>query len=134
MKKAVHKGLLPVILAALIAALTCIPALAFETEIDIAPKVLNIQSKGEVVTVHTEIPYSDVAASSVLLNGVAIDWWKVDNQGNFVAKFVMNEIKDLPLAIGGYNTLTLLGVTTWGEAFFGEQDIKIIDVAPKGKN
>lgn len=123
-----------IVLAASIAALTCIPAMAFETEIDIAPKVLNIQSSGEVVTVHTEIPYSDVAASSVLLNGVAIDWWKVDNQGNFVAKFVMNEIKDLSLVIGDYNTLTLLGVTTWGEAFFGEEDIKVIDVAPSGRN
>ena len=132
MKRALKTGFLPIIVAGLFLAITCLPALAFETEIDIAPKVLNIQSNGEVVTVHTEIPYSDVAASSVLLNGVAIDWWKVDNQGNFVAKFVMNEIKDLSLVIGGYNTLTLLGVTTWGEAFFGEEDVKVIDVEPQG--
>lgn len=124
---------MPVLAAALIVVLVCLPALAFETEIDVAPKVLNIQSSGEVVTVHTEIPYADVAASSVLLNGIAISWWKVDNQGNFVAKFVMNEIKDLPLDIGGYNTLTLLGVTTWGEAFVGQKDIKVISVVPSGK-
>jgi hypothetical protein len=132
MRKALRIGLLPVA-AALILALAYLPALAFETEIDVAPKVLNLQSSGEVVTVHTEIPYSDVAASSVLLNGIAISWWKIDNQGNFVAKFVMNEIKDLPLNIGGYNTLTLLGVTTWGEAFVGEKDIKVISVVPAGK-
>lgn len=133
MRKTLRMGLLPVFLGALIMALTCLPALAFTTEIDVAPKVLNLQSSGEVVTVHTEIPYSDVAASSVLLNGIAISWWKIDNQGNFVAKFVMNEIKDLPLDIGGYNTLTLLGVTTWGEAFVGEKDIKVISVVPSGK-
>ncbi len=133
MRKALCRGFLPVVLAALLAALMCIPAMAFETEIDIAPKVLNIQSSGEVVTVHTDIPYSDVAASSVLLNGIAIDWWKIDNQGNFVAKFVMNEIKDLPLDIGGYNTLTLLGVTTWGDAFVGEMDIKVINNVPSGR-
>jgi hypothetical protein len=132
MRKALRIGLLPVA-AALIVALVCLPALAFETEIDVAPKVLNLQSSGEVVTVHTEIPYSDVAASSVLLNGIAISWWKIDNQGNFVAKFVMNEIKDLPLDINGYNTLTLLGVTTWGEAFVGQKDIKVISVVPSGK-
>jgi hypothetical protein len=132
MRKALRIGLLPVA-AALIVALACLPALAFETEIDVAPKVLNLQSSGEVVTVHTEIPYSDVAASSVLLNGIAISWWKIDNQGNFVAKFVMNEIKDLPLDINGYNTLTLLGVTTWGEAFVGQKDIKVISVVPSGK-
>lgn len=133
MRKALRIGFMPVLAAALIVVLVCLPALAFETEIDVAPKVLNIQSSGEVVTVHTEIPYADVAASSVLLNGIAISWWKVDNQGNFVAKFVMNEIKDLPLDIGGYNTLTLLGVTTWGEAFVGQKDIKVISVVPSGK-
>ena len=68
------------------------PAAAFSTEIpiqiDVAPNVLNIQSQGAIVTVHTDIAYSAVDGASVYLNGVAIQWWKADARGNFVAKFV----------------------------------------------
>jgi len=59
--------------------------LVFDTEIDIAPNVLNIQSESVVVTVHTDIVYSAVIGSSVFFNGVAINHWKADAQGNFVA-------------------------------------------------
>ncbi len=106
----------------------------FDIEIDVAPNVLNIQSKSTVVTVHTDIAYSIVVGSSVFLNGVAIDWWKSDDRGNFVAKFVSDEIKTLEgLIIGDYNTLTLNGFTTGGEAFIGTQDIMVIDNMPAGK-
>ena len=111
---------------------------AFEIEIDVAPNVLNIQSESVVVTVHTDISYSAVAGSSVFLNGVAINHWKSDARGNFVAKFLSDEIKTLDgLIIGDYNTLVLTGYTTdddVSEAFKGEQDIMVIDVVPQGKN
>jgi hypothetical protein len=38
------------------------------------------------------------------------------------------------LIIDDYNTLVVTGYTTDGEAFIGEQDIKVIDVIPQGKN
>ena len=102
-----------------------------EIEIDISPNVLNIQSESTIVTVHTDIAYSLVVGASVFLNGVAIDWWKSDDRGNFVAKFVSDEIKTLDgLKIGDYNTLTLNGFTTGGEAFIGTQDIMVIDNIP----
>jgi len=72
----------------------------FEIEIDVSPNVLNIQSQGTVVTVHTDIGFSAVVGSSVLLNDVEIQSWKADNRGNFVAKFFMDAIKELPLDIG----------------------------------
>lgn len=104
--------------------------------IDVAPNVLNIQSSGTVVTVHTDMPYGSVAGASVTLNGVEIDWWKADNQGFFVAKFVMDEIKALAdsgdLVVGELNELTLKGLTNDGETFQGSQEILVIDkVAPK---
>ncbi|EFK07427.1 conserved hypothetical protein [delta proteobacterium NaphS2] len=103
-------------------------------EIQVSPNVLNIQSESEVVTVHTDIAYSTVVGSSVLLNGVAISHWKSDNRGNFVAKFVSQQIKDLPgLIIDGYNTLTLTGNTIGKEMFEGSQDIMVINVEPTGK-
>ena len=111
-----------------------VPTLCFgdeiiDIDIDVAPNVLNIQSEGQVVTVHTDINYSVVDGYSVLLNGVAINSWKADNRGNFVAKFLMEEIKTLDgLLIDDYNTLTLLGLTTDGEDFLGEQEIKVISI------
>ena len=103
-----------------------------DIDIDVAPNVLNIQSQGEVVTVHTDIAYWAVDVSAVFLNGVLISSWKADNRGNFVAKFLMEDIKTLDgLVIGGYNILQLLGATKDRVAFLGEQDIKVINVTPQ---
>ena len=107
---------------------------AFDIEIDVSPNVLNIQSNSTIVTVHTDIAYSLVVGASVFLNGVEIDWWKSDDRGNFVAKFMSDEIKTLDGLVIGDNTLVLTGYTTDGEAFIGEQDIQVIDVIPQGKN
>ena len=105
----------------------------FDIEIDVSPNVLNIQSASTIVTVHTDIAYNLVVGASVFLNGVAIDWWKSDDRGNFVAKFMSDEIKTLDgLIIDDYNTLTLTGYTTGGESFIGTQDIMVMDNIPVG--
>ena len=110
-----------------------VPCYAFDITIEIAPNTLNLESENHVVTVHTDIAYGDVSVSSIFLNGIAINSWKADNQGNFVAKFLTDDVKLLPgLVIGGYNTLTLVGATTDGEAFSGEKDIKVIEIIPQG--
>ena len=107
-----------------------IPALLMATGIRIAPNVLNLGSKGTVVTVHTTLPYSSVMASTVSLNGIEIQSWKADARGNFVAKFSMAAVKSLvssgalPL---GEVTLTLTGFTTDGSDFSGSSMITIID-------
>jgi hypothetical protein len=109
-------------------------AYSFESTIRIAPNVLNIQSEGTVVTVHTDIDYFVVDAQSVSLNGIEISSWKADNRGNFVAKFAMDEVKMLDdLAIGDYNAFVLEGLTVGGEAFWGEQEIVVIDILPRGQ-
>jgi hypothetical protein len=104
---------------------------ALEIMIDIAPNVLNIQSTGVVVTVHTDIGFGDVNAPTVCLNGVTISSWKADNRGNFVAKFSMVDVKALPLTIDAYNTFTMEGETTSGEKFSGTQDILVINREPR---
>ena len=121
---------------ALLSALLFSPTAAHSLEIaiDVSPNVLNIQSQGTVVTVHTDISYSLVDAYTVYLNGVAIRSWKADNRGNFVAKFSMDEVKTLEgLIIGDYNTLQMVGLTDDGEPFVGVQDIMVIDVLPQGR-
>jgi hypothetical protein len=102
-------------------------------DIQVSPSTLNLQNNGQVVTVHTEIAYSLVEAETVMMNGIEIDSWKADLQGNFVAKFLMDEIVGLPLEIGDYNELTLEGVKTDGTTFTGTDMVMVIDVVQKGK-
>lgn len=105
---------------------------ALEITIDVAPNVLNLQSNSAVVTVHTDIAYGDVDAPTVSLNGVTISGWKMDDCGNFVAKFTADDIKSLPLTVDVYNTFTLEGQTNSGEPFRGSQDILVVNNQPKG--
>ena len=116
-----------------ILALSASLCLAFEINIDVSPKVLNINSNGEVVTVHTNIAYSEVNGATVSINGVEIKSWKADDRGFFVAKFSMEEIKKLPLIIDEYNTLKLEGYTVNDEYFWGEEAIKVVNKKPKDK-
>lgn len=102
-------------------------------DIQVSPNVLNLQNNGQVVTVHTDIAYSLVVAQTVSMNGIAINSWKADLQGNFVAKFLMSEIVGLPLNIGEYNDLTLTGTKTDGTTFTGTDQILVINVIPKKK-
>ncbi len=112
------------------------PSYGFDITIQVSPSTLNIQSLGEVVTVHTSIAYSSVVGGTVTLNDLPISWWKADNQGNFVAKFEMSEVKALAAAgnlqVPGENELTLVGTTTDGAEFTGAQTITVINVTPSG--
>ncbi len=100
-------------------------------DIQVAPNVLNLQSQGQVVTIHTDLAFWTVTGSSVTLNGEEIESWKADNNGFFVAKFNMEAIKDLPLNVGEYNTLELKGEQTGGTQFIGVSEVLVID--KKGK-
>ena len=104
-------------------------------EIHVAPNTLNIQSQGHVVTVHTDIPYADVNAHTVTLNGIAIQSYKSDNRGYFVAKFSMLAVKALVnddvLELGEI-TLTLEGETRDDEVFTGSQVITVVEIIPAG--
>jgi hypothetical protein len=88
---------------------------AEEITIEIAPATLNLQSNGKVVTVHTDVAFSDIDVASVYLAGVAIDSWKVDDRGYFVAKFLIDDVKTLDgLIINDYNTLKFVALFSLG--------------------
>lgn len=112
---------------------TGLTSATIQITIDVSPNVLNLQNQGEVVTVHTDIAYGLVVGSTVYLNDIPIKSWKSDDRGNFVAKFCMEDVKDLPLYIGEMNTLTMVGLTIDGTTFSGSQEIKVINVIPAGK-
>lgn len=95
-------------------------------QIQVSPNVLNLGSKGEVITVHTDLPYSTVTGASVFLNGVPISWWKSDDRGFFVAKFDIDKVKYEAGLVVGENKILLTGVTTSGVQFSGEQTLKVV--------
>ncbi len=100
---------------------------AFEITIEVAPSVVSLDSQGQVVTVHTDIAYGAVDGWSVALNGLGIQSWKADNQGNFVAKFNLGDVKEmLKSEVGKEVVATLTGVSKNGEEFEGSDTIKII--------
>jgi hypothetical protein len=99
--------------------------------IDVSPNVLNLQNKGSVVTVHTDVAYGLVVKADIYLNTVLIQSWKADDRGNFVAKFNMDDVKGLPLTIGSYNELTMKGFLTTGDEFTGSQEILVINNIPR---
>ena len=108
---------------------------ACDNEIRIAPNTLNLKSEGTVVTVHTDVPYSSMDVYSVYLGGVAIESWKADDRGYFVAKFLMDEIKAIDgLILNDYNTFQLVGVTVSGEPVCGEAEVMVIDRGTSVRN
>ena len=106
---------------------------AEEITIEIAPSTLNLQSNGKVVTVHTDVPYSDIDVASVFLGGVLIHSWKADDRGYFVAKFLIDDIKTLDgLKIDDYNTLKFVALTIYNEEVWGVADVMVIDSGTGG--
>lgn len=103
-----------------------------QIDIDIAPSILNLQKvlnsrKGPVVTVHTDIDVDRVMVYSVFLSfitaendigSVPIKIYGDDNDGDFVAKFLMSDIKDLNPVVGN-NIFMLSGITKDKESFCG---------------
>jgi hypothetical protein len=101
-------------------------AFAFDISIsiDVAPNVVSLDSQGQVLTVHTDIAYGLVDGWTVALDGLPIQSWKADNQGNFVAKFNLDAVKSMVPV--GTVTVTLTGVTTEDDEFAGSDTIKVI--------
>ena len=120
------------ILAFMASALVSATADAGEITVRISPATLNLRSSGTVVTVHTDVPFDDVDVVSVYLAGVAIASWKADDRGFFVAKFAMDDVKSVDgLVINGPNTFQLVGLDVFGEPFWGEQEVMVIDRGPR---
>ena len=115
--------------AALSAMMLQLPSQCFaqEIEIQISPHVLNLQKMGDVVTVHADIDYYLVDDVTVALNGMLSINCFSDDRGDLVAKFEMEDIRDLTLNIGEENDFELTGTTEDGNVFYGNESIKVID-------
>jgi uncharacterized membrane protein len=114
---------------------------AQDVTIVVAPSVISFSSAGELLTVHTDIPYGEVVGDTVQLEhivdstsfAIPIDWWKADDRGNFVAKFLMLDVKTgLGLVPGEINALWLTGTRTDGSEFSGADEVLVKDRTASG--
>lgn len=105
---------------------------AFEAMIDVSPDVLNLQMQGQVVTIHSDVAFDAVDVSTVYMNGVPVATWKEEEQGYFVARFLIRDIRNLPLFINELNEFKLVGLTFQNDAFWAVQYVKVINVLPGG--
>jgi hypothetical protein len=100
-----------------------------EVDITIAPKTLSLDSAASCdeggVTVHADIPYSDVDHSTLELEGVPVLSTKPDGRGNLVAQFDRAEI--LAIVAPPSATLTLTGATVDGTPIAGSDTIRVVD-------
>jgi len=95
----------------------------------VSPSTLNLLSQGVWVTVHAEIPYSDVAAAGATLNGIPVESTFADSRGDLLATFIIDDVKEI--VEPGAVELTLSGTTKEGEPFSGTDIVQVVSV--KGK-
>ena len=91
--------------------------------ITIAPNTLVLGLQGTWVTVHTNIPYSSVQGSSVVLEEIPAASTFADNRGNLVAKFNQDEVE--AIVAPPQETLTLTGTYDNGDLFSGSDSIVV---------
>jgi hypothetical protein len=106
---------------------------AEEIGIQVSPSTINLAYEGVVVTVHAEIPLRGVVTASVKLNGVEVWYTKADARGDLVAKFHVDEVKEIIAPPSAELTLTgMVEVTPGVEVpFSGSDTVKVINQSGK---
>lgn len=93
-------------------------------DITISPKTFILSvDEGEWVTVHTDLPFSQVEAASIRLNGIPLVFAKSDNLGFFVAKLYREDVEATvapPSAV-----LEFTGWTYNGDVFYATDVIRV---------
>ena len=82
----------------------------------ISPNTLALSSLCDVITVHSNIPYRAVVATSVAINGVDVPFTKSDACGDLVAKIGVDDLAEF-LQPNEAVTLTLSGLLVDGSDF-----------------
>jgi signal peptidase len=99
--------------------------------VDIKPDTLNLESKGEWVTVYavvdTEYDEKDIIIKSVMLDGVIqAEWGEVQADGRLMVKFDRDSVIKLIPEGAKEVTFTISGSFTDGVKFTGEDTIKVV--------
>jgi hypothetical protein len=98
--------------------------------IQVSPSTINLDQKGEWVTVHADIPLGLVEAG-LTLNGVEVWYTKDDARGDLVAKFLVGDVLEIVAVPSA--TLVLRGTTITGDSFSGTDTVPVVDPPSKKK-
>ena len=123
--------------ALFISALLIVPlagtALASDNTIDIvvSPNVLNIESNGGSISVHTNIGYVSADEATLEVNGTVIEniYTFTDSRGNLVVKCSINTVKSI--VVGQEEATFVLTANYNGGVYTGTDTIAVIQVIPQ---
>ena len=90
----------------------------------ISPRTLVLSSPSDVITVHSNIPYGVVIATSVAVNGVDVPFTKSDSCGDLVAKIGVDDLAEF-LQPNQVITLTLSGMLIDETTFAVDETITV---------
>ena len=94
-----------------------------EITITVSPQTLVLSSQGEWVTVHADIAYHQVDTVTLLLNDIEVSVTKSDANGALVAKFELDDVKDIVHPPDA--TFLLEGATHEGSRFVGSDTVRV---------
>ena len=107
--------------------------LASDNAIDIvvSPHVLNIESNGGSISIHTNIGYVSEDDAALEVNGTPIEniYTFTDSRGNLVVKCSINTVKSI--VIGEEEATFVLTANYNGETYSGTDTIAVIQVIPQ---
>ena len=108
-------------------------ALAADNTIDmvVSPNVLNIESNGGSISIHTNIGYVSAADATLEVNGTPIEtiYTFTDSRGNLVVKCSINTVKTI--VVGEEEAVFVLTCNYNGELYSGTDTIAVIQVIPQ---
>ncbi|MFC1962868.1 hypothetical protein ACFLWB_02595 [Chloroflexota bacterium] len=95
----------------------------------VSPHVLNIESKGGSISIHTDIGFGLVVDTTVEVNGEEIEVISTfaDDCGNLVVKCSIDEVKGIVIDDESANFV----LTCNGGCYTGEDSISVIRVIPQ---
>jgi hypothetical protein len=125
------------IMALLLSVLVVIPVsgvvLADENAIDmvVSPNVLNLESNGGSISVHTDIGYVSPEDATLEVNGTVVEgiYTFVDNCGNLVVKCSITTVKGIVTA--GEDAVFVLTCNYNGGVYTGSDTVPVIQVFPQ---
>jgi hypothetical protein len=92
--------------------------------VEVAPRTIVLHADGPTwVTAHADIPYDQVDAGTVYLDGIPAMRTEADLCGNLVALFAGGDVKEM--LEPGHQTLTLTGLTVDEEPFAGSDTVLV---------
>ena len=107
--------------------------LADDNTIDmvVSPNVLNIESNGGSISIHTNIGYVPEADAALEVNGTPIEtiYTFTDSRGNLVVKCSINTVKNI--VVGEDKAVFVLTCNYNGGIYSGTDTVAVIQVIPQ---